>query len=158
MDYGAPEQLPLTDEGRAILQIVHAIAPGAGLSFYTAVNTEADFANGITTLASDGAKVIDDDVGYPDEPFFQDGLVAQAINAVASEGVAYFSSAGNDGRASYENTTPSFSVAGTGSQASEKLLNFDPSGATRTTTLPLSIPQLFPGEFIFLVSAGTSLM
>ncbi|HWW81149.1 MAG TPA: S8 family serine peptidase, partial [Steroidobacteraceae bacterium] len=151
MNYGAPEQLPFTDEGRAILQIIHAIAPGAGLSFYTAVNTEADFATGITTLASNGAKVIDDDVGYPDEPFFQDGLLAQAINTVAAQGVTYFSSAGNDGHLSYENTAPAFTVAGTGSQSNEKLLNFDPSGATSTTTLPLSIPQLFPGEFIFLV-------
>jgi Subtilase family len=150
-NYGAPEQLPFTDEGRAILQIIHAIAPGAGLAFYTAVNTEADFATGITKLATAGAKVIDDDVGYPDEPFFQDGLVAQAINTVAAQGVAYFSSAGNDGRLSYENTTPNFATAGTGSQANEKLLNFDPSGATTTTTLPLSIPPLFPGEFIFLV-------
>ncbi|MDB6011308.1 MAG: choice-of-anchor domain [Gammaproteobacteria bacterium] len=153
MNYGAPEQLPFGDEGRSILQIIHAIAPGAGLSFYTAVNTEADFATGITTLASNGAKVIVDDVGYPDEPFFQDGLIAQAINTVAAQGVAYFSSAGNDGHLSYENTTPAFTVAGTGSQSNEKLLNFDPSGATSTTTLPLSIPQLFPGEFIFLVVA-----
>jgi hypothetical protein len=151
LDYGAPEQLPFTDEGRAILQIIHAIAPGADLAFYTAVNSEADFANGITKLAAAGAKVIDDDVGYPDEPFFQDGLVAQAINTVAAQGVAYFSSAGNDGRLSYENTTPSFATPGTGQQSSEKLLNFDPSGATTTTTLPLSIPPLFPGEFIYLV-------
>lgn len=151
LDYGQPYQLPFTDEGRAILQIVHAVAPGASLSFYTAVNSEADFANGITTLAQNGAKVIDDDVGYPDEPFFQDGLVAQAINTVAAQGVVYFSSAGNDGELSYENTTPKFTVAGTGSQAGELLLNFDPSGATSTTTLPLSIPKLFPGEFIYLV-------
>ena len=153
MDYGQPEQLPFTDEGRAILQIIHAVAPDAGLAFYTAVNSEADFANGITKLASIGAKVIDDDVGYPDEPFFQDGLIAQAVNTVQAEGVAYFSSAGNDGRLSYENTTPSFATTGTGSQANEKLLNFDPSGATTTTTLPLNIPQLFPGEFIYLVVA-----
>jgi hypothetical protein len=153
MDYGQPEQLPFTDEGRAILQIVHAVAPGAGLAFYTAVNSEADFANGITKLASIGAKVIDDDVGYPDEPFFQDGLVAQAVNTVQAQGVAYFSSAGNDGRLSYENTTPSFATPGTGTQSNEKLLNFDPSGAATTTTLPLNIPTLFPGEFIYLVVA-----
>ena len=151
LNYGQPYQLPFTDEGRAILQIVHAIAPGAGLAFYTAVNSEADFANGIEKLAAAGAKVIDDDVGYPDEPFFQDGLIAQAVDTVASSGVAYFSSAGNDSNLAYENTTPSFSVPGTGSQANEKLLNFDASGATSTTSLPLSIPQLFPGEFIFLV-------
>lgn len=151
LNYNAPEQLPFTDEGRAILQIIHAIAPGAALSFYTADNSEADFAAGITKLAAAGAKVIDDDVGYPDEPFFQDGLIAQAIDTVAGQGVAYFSSAGNDGHSSYENTTPSFSAPGTGSQANEKLLNFDPSGATSTTTLPLTIAKLAPGEFVYLV-------
>jgi hypothetical protein len=151
MDYGSPYQPPFADEGRAILQIVHAIAPGAGLAFHTAVISEADFADGINKLAAAGAKVIVDDVGYPDEPFFQDGLIAQAINSVAAQGVVYFSSAGNDGTSSYENTTPSFSVAGTGSQSGEKLLNFDPSGATTTTALQMSIPPLEPGEFIYLI-------
>ncbi len=151
LQYGAPYQPPFGDEGRAILQIIHAIAPGAGLAFHTAVNSEADFANGIKSLASAGAKVIDDDVGYPDEPFFQDGLIAQAINTVAAQGVVYFSSAGNDGTTSYENTTPVFSATGTGSQAGERLLNFDPSGMTTATGLSLSIPSLYPGEFIYLV-------
>lgn len=151
LDYGAPYQLPFGDEGRAILQIIHAIAPNAGLAFYTAVNSEADFANGIGKLAAAGAKVIDDDVGYPDEPFFQDGILAQAINTVAGQGVVYFSSAGNDGTTSYENTTPSFSVAGSGSQAGEQLLNFDPSGATAASGLSMSIPALYPGEFVYLI-------
>jgi len=151
LNYGAPYQSPFGDEGRAILQIVHAIAPGAGLAFYTAVNSQADFANGIEQLAAAGAKVIDDDVGYPDEPFFQDGLIAQAINTVAAQGVVYFSSAGNDGINAYENTAPTFPVAGTGAQSNEKLLNFDQSGATSTTSLSLSIPAMYPGEFIYLV-------
>lgn len=151
LNYNAPYQLPDSDEGRAILQIVHAIAPGASLAFHTAITSEADFAQGITQLAAAGAKVIDDDVGYPDEPFFQDGLIADAVNTVYGQGVAYFSSAGNDGNLSYENTTPSFTIAGTGSQANEKVLNFDPSGASSTTSLPVSIPQLVPGEFITLI-------
>lgn len=148
--YGSPYQLPFTDEGRAILQIIHAVAPGANLAFYTAVNSEADFAHGISVLAAAGAKVIVDDVGYPDEPFFQDGIVAQAVDTVAAQGVAYFSSAGNDSNLSYENKTPSFSTAGTGSQSGEMLLNFDASGATVTTALPISVPKLAPGEYIFL--------
>jgi len=150
LSYGAPYQTPFADEGRAILQIIHAIAPGASLAFYTAVTSEADFANGIGKLAAAGAKVIDDDVGYPDEPFFQDGLIAQAINEVAGQGVAYFTSAGNDGTTSYENTTPGF-TAGAGVQPGEKLLNFDPSGATVVSGLSLSIPPLYPGEFVYLV-------
>src|ERR1700727_1542265 len=82
MNYGAPTQLPFGDEGRAMMQIVHDVAPGASLAFYTAENSEADFASGIGQLANAGAKVIVDDVGYFDEPFFQDGLVAEAVNNV----------------------------------------------------------------------------
>ena len=53
-----------------------------------------------------------DDVGYFDEPFFQDGMVAQAINTVEANGVAYFSSAGNNGTLAYDNNAPpSFATA-----------------------------------------------
>ena len=149
--YGQPLQLPFTDEGRAMLQIVHLIAPGAALAFYTAATSEADFANGIGALAKAGAKVIADDTGYFDEPFFQDGILAQAIDAVEAQGVAYFSAAGNDGQESYENTAPSFATPGSGENAGENLLNFDTSGATTTTALPVTIPPLFPGEFIALI-------
>jgi hypothetical protein len=152
LDYGVPDLLPFTDEGRAILQIVHAVAPGAKLAFYTAENSEADFANGIVKLAQAGARIIDDDVGYFDEPFFQDGVVAQAIDQVSASGVAYFSSAGNDGRVSYENTAPVFPVTSvSGPSSGEQLLNFDRSGATTTTSLPLTIPSLVPGEFVALI-------
>jgi hypothetical protein len=152
LDYGQPLLLPFTDEGRAMLQIVHAVAPGAALAFYTSSNSEADFANGIGALAAAGATVIADDTGYFDEPFFQDGIVAQAIDAVEAKGVAYFSAAGNNGHLSYENTTPSFgTLATSGPNQGEYLLNFDASRATTTTSLPVTIPALFPGEFIALV-------
>src|SRR3984957_8105071 len=155
LNYGQPEQLPFGDEGRALLQIVHAVAPGASLAFHTAVNSEADFASGIVALAQAGAKIIDDDVGYPDEPFFQDGVVAQAIDQVTATGVAYFSSAGNDARVSYENAAPAFPVASTsGPNAGELLLNFDASAATTTTSLPVTVPALSPGEFVALIVEG----
>ena len=76
-----------------MLQIVHDVAPDTALAFYTADSSEADFAAGIGKLATAGAKVEVDDTGYFDEPFFQDGIVAQAIDAVESQGVAYFSAA-----------------------------------------------------------------
>ncbi len=160
MNYGAPIQLPFGDEGRAMMQIVHDVAPGAGLAFYTAENSEADFANGIGKLAASvasggaDAKVIVDDVGYFDEPFFQDGLVAQAINAVVANGVAYFSSAGNNGTLAYDNNSPNFSfVSSLTPNSGEHLLNFAPSGApTATTTmLPVTIPPMIPGEFVVIV-------
>ncbi len=149
--FGYPLQLPFTDEGRAMLQIVHAVAPGAALAFYTADNSEADFANGIVALANAGARVIADDVGYFDEPFFQDGIIAQAIDSVASQGAAYFSAAGNDSNLAYDDTSPSFSIAGSGAQAGEMLLNFDASGRTSASALTVSVPALFPGEFIAVV-------
>jgi Subtilase family len=151
LQYGQPLELPFTDEGRAMLQIVHAVAPGAALDFYTASNSEADFANGIGVLAAHGATVIADDVGYFDEPVFQDGIVAQAIDSVEAGGVAYFSAAGNNGQLSYENTSPSFATAGSGNTAGELLLNFDTTGHTTTTALPVTLPPLIPGEFIGLI-------
>ncbi len=150
LDYGAPTQTPFTDEGRAMLQIVHAVAPGAGLAFYSPT-TEADFATGIQTLATDGAKVIADDLGFFDEPFFQDGLVAQAVDAVEANGVAYFSAAGNDSNLTYQNLAPSFATAGTGATLGESLLNFDTTGATTTTSLPVHVPAIPPGDFLAIV-------
>jgi hypothetical protein len=158
MAYGAPIQLPFGDEGRAMMQIIHDVAPGASLAFHTAENSEADFAAGIEALAASvgsgggGAQVIVDDVGYFDEPFFQDGLVAQAVNAVVANGVAYFSSAGNNGALAYDNNAPSFATPGTGQNANELLLNFNQSGGAVSTTLPVSIPALTPGEFVVIVA------
>jgi len=135
-----------------MLQIIHDVAPGASLAFYTATNSEADFANGITALAAAGATVIADDVGYFDEPFYQDGIVAQAIDTVEAKGVAYFSAAGNDGDASYENPAPSFAtLSSTAPTAGEYLLNFDTSGTTTTTALPVYIDTLVPGQFAAIV-------
>lgn len=89
------------DEGRAMLQIVHDVAPLAELAFHSAFNGEPDFAEGIEDLAKNGAgganaNVIVDDVGYFEEPFFQDGPVAAAVDKVTSQGATYVSAAGND--------------------------------------------------------------
>jgi hypothetical protein len=90
------------DEGRAMLQIVHDLAPHAKLAFATAFESEESFAENIERLARPvseggaGADVIVDDVAWFEEPFFQDGPVAAAINQVASEGVTYLTAAGND--------------------------------------------------------------
>jgi subtilisin-like proprotein convertase family protein len=84
------------DEGTAMLEILHDVAPSATLGFASAFNGEGQFAQNIRDLAAAGCKVIVDDVIYYDESPFQDGPVAQAVNDVTAAGVLYFSSAGNE--------------------------------------------------------------
>ncbi len=85
-----------SDEGRAMLQIVHDLAPGAHLAFATAWYGLYDFADNIGRLRNEaGADVIVDDVYYLVEPFYQDGPVDAAIRDVTSDGAVYFTSAGN---------------------------------------------------------------
>ncbi len=93
---------PCSDEGRAMMELVHDVAPGSDIVFHTAFNGEANFAQGILELADAGARIIVDDVFYVTEPMFQDGIIAQAVDIVVGQGVAYFSSAGNQARQSYE--------------------------------------------------------
>ncbi|MGK2863138.1 MAG: S8 family serine peptidase, partial [Chitinophagaceae bacterium] len=93
------------DEGRAMLQIVHDVAPKAKLAFRTGFLSAGDFARGIEDLASASlaggpCDVIVDDITYVTEPFLTDGRVAQSVNQVVSQGVTYFSSAGNFGNRS----------------------------------------------------------
>jgi hypothetical protein len=104
-----------TDEGRALLQIVYDIAPDATLCFATAFTGEVQFAANILRLADPAgrcrANVIVDDVGYSQEPFFSDGVVALAVDQVKADGVAYFSSAGNDNNGNYSATFNAISDA-----------------------------------------------
>ena len=87
-----------TGEGTAMLEIVHDLAPGATLGFATALGGQASFAQNILNLRNVlGCQVLVDDVIYIAEPAFQDGIIAQAVNAVVASGALYFSSAGNEG-------------------------------------------------------------
>ncbi|MEG3928586.1 S8 family serine peptidase [Microcoleus sp. D3_18a_C4] len=123
------------DEGRAMLQLIHDIAPGADLLFHTdrpvgqfnsflefSKASERVMADGIRALAAQGAQIIVDDSRFPSQPMFQDGIVARAIEEVTKKGVVYFTAAGNSDRASYQSA---FNSAGFFAGFGE-LHDFDP--------------------------------
>jgi hypothetical protein len=104
-----PGQAGAGDEGTAMLEIIHDVAPGAQLFFATAFNGITSFAQNIRDLRAAGCDIIVDDVFYFVETPFQDGqapsvasttnggVVIQAVNDVTASGAMYFSSAGNSG-------------------------------------------------------------
>lgn len=98
-----------SDEGLAMLEIIHDMAPGAQLFFATAFNGITSFGDNIRALRDAGCDIIVDDVGYFAETVFQDGqapnvisrtnggVPLQAVIDVSRDGAIYFSSAGNSG-------------------------------------------------------------
>lgn len=136
-----------SDEGRAMTQIVHDLAPGANLKFASAFNGEPAFADSIGELVTAGADVLVDDVFYLEEPFFQDGPVAVAANEAVAAGSTYFSAAGNDNLIDEEGNdiasweTPGFRDAGSCPPAvaakagfnAFHCLDFNPGSATDRT-------------------------
>ena len=92
-----PGQEGTGDEGTAMLEIIHDLAPDAELYFASGVSGQAQFAENIEALCEAGAHVIVDDIGYLLEPNFQDGVITQGVNAATADGCYYFSAAGNDG-------------------------------------------------------------
>jgi Hint domain/Subtilase family len=86
------------DEGRAMAQVIHAIAPGAAIDFYPAQGSLAD---AIAQLTGAGCSIIVDDIGLynaanaPAEPN-SGGAINDAIDASVEGGVTYVVAAGND--------------------------------------------------------------
>jgi len=110
-DSGGPGH-PGSDEGRAICLIAYAEAPSCNEAFATANPSEVNFAKNIVRLRTEAnCDIIDDDVGYFDEPVFSDGIVSQAVDEVVTsttlpgKKVIYTSSAGNDGNNGYRSAS-----------------------------------------------------
>jgi len=94
-----------TDEGRALMQIVHDIAPDAKLVFFSSSNGLAKTANGILDLAfKHNVDIIIDDFKSLSANFFQEDPVSQAVKRVVNAGVVYVTAAGNSGRNAYQST------------------------------------------------------
>ncbi|ARJ04168.1 hypothetical protein GCM10010988_28970 [Cnuibacter physcomitrellae] len=145
------------DEGRAMAQLVHGIAPGARLVFAsdgTNVDTAAD---AVRALAAAGADIIVDDVSPTGELVYQKTALSSAIEQVRSQGVLYLTSAGNEnivgaagtpaeGRPISGWSTPSYRPTAcpawvTLDDTVVDCLDFDPSGTSPDPTYGLTLGE-----------------
>jgi subtilisin family serine protease len=110
------------NEGTALMEIIHDIAPGAELAFSSGLST-LEFIGSIDFLISIGADVIVDDLGFLGEPFFEDGNVAKEVKDAVDKGVVFVSAGGNDAdqhyQALYVDTDPTNNQPGTGSPSDD---------------------------------------
>ena len=138
------EDLPNCDPGRtcnegtALGEIIHDIAPGAELAI-TSTSTSLDFIDNVNWLVNEfQADVIVDDIGFFFEPFFADGPVAQAVQQAAQQ-VIFVSSAGNSGRGHYEDIYRSIVVDG------DDLHDFTVSATNTDPSMDIAVD---PGQYM----------
>lgn len=88
---------PTGDEGTALLEEVHAVAPGAGLA-YCGPNTFVEYTSCLSQLVAAGATILVDDVIFPQEDLLSsDGSGVQAVEQLLAQNpsVALFTAEGN---------------------------------------------------------------
>ena len=136
IDIGDPGDVG-KDEGTAMLEIVHDVAPGADLAFHTAFPTSVQFLNAINFFMNNGVDIIVDDVGFLTQPYFQDGELAQAAQNAVDSGIIFVSAAGNDADKHYQ----AFYVDDGGFDPDDDLHNFGAAaGGSTEVGLTIQIP------------------
>lgn len=91
----------VVDEGAAMAELIHDIAPKADIIFHTAGNSTLEFALAIDRLCvlSD---IVVDDIAFLNQLRYQDDIVAQAAAGCVAMGKHYFTAVGNDGDSGYQ--------------------------------------------------------
>ena len=93
-------QYSVGDEGTAMLEIVYDIAPGADLYFAGHGTNVSEMESAVASLFENpnSCNIVVDDVGWPDQPYFEDNSLSQTISYyIFSENKTYISACGNDG-------------------------------------------------------------
>jgi len=91
------------NEGRAMLEIIHDLAPDAILGFSSGINGVTGFVAAIDFLQKEfQADIIVDDIGYLTEPYFENGTIGTRAQQAVDAGVIFVSAAGNDGENHYQ--------------------------------------------------------
>ena len=126
------------DEGRAMAEVVYDEAPGiTHMAFSSGTLGPASKAASIDNLVHDGVTAIADDIEWLTEPYFQDDIIAQAVDRAKAAGVAYFASAANDANQSWQGTYAPVADPTLRSATTE---NFDPGGGVDTVQSVGTIP------------------
>lgn len=124
------------DEGRAMAELIHDIAPEAEIYFYGAIDGYFILNDAITALTNAGCDIIVDDIGYAVSPVYQDGLVANTVNNVVDKGVTYFSAAGNFARNSFEGEFSSTAVTNEIGEVIDELFTYNNGETERLVLIP----------------------
>lgn len=133
-----------SDEGRAMLEEIYDIAPGASLAFATANGGQSAFASAITLLRTSGANVMVDDIGYPDEPMYQPGVIDTAIKTFTQAGGIYASAVGNSGDSGWEEAANFFDVVVPTPQDpnnTETFIDWDPAAGTTARRMTITTSE-----------------
>jgi Subtilase family len=107
---------PFADEGTALLQEVHAVAPNAGLAFCEP-QTFVQYTACLQQFVKAGSTVMVDDILFPDQdPMSSGGTDVQAIEQFLTQNpnVALFTAAGNANGSYWEGSYTPVSVASQG--------------------------------------------
>jgi hypothetical protein len=108
------------DEGTAMMEIVHDLAPDAKLVYTSSQDTTAQYVQGFHDLAAAGVTMITEDIPVDDEPAFQQGIGATTAESLARHGIWVSSSAGNLGG----RHAPRVPAAGTGRTPDDQASSF----------------------------------
>jgi subtilisin family serine protease len=129
-----------TDEGRAMAEIIHDLAPASTLIFHSGLSTSVDMRAAIQALIDAEVDIVVDDLGFPAEPVFEDGPVAQQVQAAIDSGVVYVTATGNDAQSHYRGMYQEFDP-----NDNDPNLNLHDFGAG-DTTMALTIGPGHPGH------------
>jgi len=136
-------------EGTAMAEIIHDIAPDAELAIADALTTTLEFIQRLDQLANEfNADIIVDDLGFLIEPYFEDGDISDAVNALP-DNIVYISAAGNDADEHYQ---ASFNADNTFFLGSFSTLH-DFGRSTQSffgNTLPINVAASGSDECVFM--------
>ncbi|ARJ03855.1 hypothetical protein GCM10010988_25190 [Cnuibacter physcomitrellae] len=146
------------DEGRAMAQVVHGIAPGAELFFASPQGGGAEgLATAIELLVGRGVDVIVDDIQSTDEHPIISNAADAAIQAAVDSGVTYVTAAGNDNVLGAAGTpSAGYPIAGWASESYHWIscpddvsaaypddvscIDFDPAAGSEDPAMRVSLP------------------